>query len=116
MASTRVRYGFRWQAILNKSQTSSIWLVRVPSKPISHENGCHMHFLAQNALNLSCMRKQNSFERSQTPAENHRVRYGVRSELYLTLTLDRGVWESTGNVFQYQLLLNIDNAISYWSG
>ena len=32
------------------ADTSSIWLVRVPSKPISHENGCHMHFLAQNTL------------------------------------------------------------------
>ena len=44
-------------------------------------------------LNLSYMRKQNSFETSQTPAENHRVRYGVRSELHLTLKLDRGVQE-----------------------
>ena len=39
------------------------------------------------------MRKQNSFKRSQSPAENHRVRYGVRSELYLTLKLDCGVRE-----------------------
>ena len=39
------------------------------------------------------MRKQNSFERLQTPAEIHRVRYGVSSELYLTLTRDRGVRE-----------------------
>ena len=37
------------------------------------------------------MKNQNSFEISQTPAENHRVRYGVRLELYFTLKLDRGV-------------------------
>ena len=66
----------------------------LPSKPISQENGCHMHFLAQNTLNLSSMRKQNLFERLHTPAENHRVWYGVRSGLYLTLKLDHWVWET----------------------
>ena len=35
-----------WQAISYSSATCWIWLVRVPSKPISHENGCHMHFIS----------------------------------------------------------------------
>ena len=45
-----VWYGFRWHS--NESQVSLIWLVRVLSKPISHSNGCHMHFLARNTLQL----------------------------------------------------------------
>ena len=28
------------------SATRSIWLFRVPSKPISHSNGCHMHIIS----------------------------------------------------------------------
>ena len=71
MASILVRYEFRWDS----------------DKPYRTPR---MHFLARNTLNLSSMRKQNLFERSQIPAENHRVRYGIRSELYLTLTLDCG--------------------------
>ena len=88
-----------WQAISNESQTSSIWLVRVPSKPISHENGYHMHFLARNNLKFKFHNKEThrSYSRYNwnitTTAENHRVRYGVRSELCLTLKNKRGVRE-----------------------
>ena len=60
----------------------AIWLVRVPSKlklymidGISHENGYHMHVLAQNNLKFK-------FHNKETSAANHtvKVRYGVRSE------------------------------------
>ena len=30
----------------NATASHSIWLVRVPSKPISHSNGYHMHILS----------------------------------------------------------------------
>ena len=46
MTSILVLYGFRWhsdRAISNSSATRSIWLFRVPSKPISHSNEYHMH-------------------------------------------------------------------------
>ena len=75
-----------WQVISNESQMSSIWLLRVPSKPISHENWYHMHFLARNNLKFK-------FHNKETSTANHRVRYGVRSELCLTLKHNRGVRE-----------------------
>ena len=96
MVSLRVRYGLRWhswQAISNESQTSSIWLVKVPSKPISHENGYHMHFLARNNLKFKFHNKETHNWNIATSAANHRVRYGVRSELSLTLKHNRGVRE-----------------------
>ena len=37
-------YGI-WQVIANSSATRLIWLVRVPSRPISHSNRYHMHIL-----------------------------------------------------------------------
>ena len=43
--------------ISNESRTSSIWLVRVPSKPISHDNGCHMHFIELNTLRFQLLKK-----------------------------------------------------------
>ena len=43
-----------WQAISNSSSTRSIWLVRVPSKPISHSNGYHMHIIC-NSLSTKCI-------------------------------------------------------------
>ena len=49
MASILVLYWFRWHSskwLWNSSTTRSIWLVRVPSKPISHSNGCYMHILS----------------------------------------------------------------------
>ena len=81
------------QAISNESQTSSIWLVRVPSKPILHENGYHMHFLARNNLKFKFHNKETHNCNITTSAANHRVRYGVRSELCLTLKHNRGVRE-----------------------
>ena len=96
MVSIRVRYGFRWhsdkpyrtsrrQAISNESKTSSIWLVRVPSKPISHENRYHMHFLARNNHKFKLHNKETHNWNITTTSTNHRVRYGVRLELCLTL-------------------------------
>ena len=57
-------------------------------------------------LNLIFMRKQNLFERSQTPTEHHRVRYDVGSELYLTLKLDRGVREYINLLFKNTLAMS----------
>ena len=82
-----------WQAISNESKTSSIWLVRVPSKPISHENGYHMHFLARNNHKFQFHNKETHNWNITTSSTNHRVRYGIRSELCLTLQHNRGVRE-----------------------
>ena len=43
-----------WQAISNSSATRSIWLVRVPSKPISHSNGYHMHIFSRTSIFSMC--------------------------------------------------------------
>ena len=75
--------------------TSSIWVVRVPSKPISHENGYHMHFLARNNHKFKFHNKETHNWNITTTSTNHRVRYGVRSELCLTLQHNRGVRETT---------------------
>ena len=77
MASILVLYGFRWhsdkpyrtrlrlvryglsECHLNPA-TRSIWLVRVPSKPISHSNGCHMHISKRrdHYLEISATRRK----------------------------------------------------------
>ena len=49
--------GYRWHSD-QPYQTSSIWLVRVPSKTISHENGCLMHILTQNTLKFKFHEKE----------------------------------------------------------
>ena len=55
-------YGFRWHSDNKPYRTGqwqvSIWLVRVPSKPISHKNRCHKHFLAQNTLIFKFHKKE----------------------------------------------------------
>ena len=67
MVSIRVRYGLRWhsdkpyRAI--ESQTSSLWLLRVPSKPIARE--WMMHVLARDTLKF----KPNIKERKT----NHKI-------------------------------------------
>ena len=53
MVSIRVRYGFIWHSdkpYRTSRRRVSIWLVRVPSKHISHSNGYDMHFLPRNNL------------------------------------------------------------------
>ena len=92
-----------WQAISNESKTSSIWLVRVPSKPISHENGYHMHFLAQNNHKFKFHNKETHNWNITTSSTNHRVRYGIRSELCLTLQHNRGVREKIDKIFIFQV-------------
>ena len=52
-----------------------------------------MHFLARNNLKFKFHNKETHTLNSTTSAANHRVRYGVRSELCLTLQHNRGVRE-----------------------
>ena len=47
--------------------SSQIWLVRMPSKPISHENGSHMHFIAQNTLKFKFHKKEKLILKDHKP-------------------------------------------------
>ena len=69
---------------------------KVPSKPISHSNGYHMHFLARNNHKFKVHNKVKETHNLNitTSSTNHRVRYGVRSELCLALQHNRGVRET----------------------
>ena len=61
-----------------------------------------MDFLARNSLKIKFHNKETHrglIEISHTPAANHRMRYGVRSELWLTLKNNRGVRENI-DIFQ----------------
>ena len=53
----------------------------------------HMASIFSHVIHLNLSSKLDLIWNITNPAENHRVRYGVRSELYLTLKLDRGVRE-----------------------
>ena len=77
----------------NSFATRSIWLFRVLFKAIAHENGWHMHFRAQNTLTFKINKNEQLSWKITNPTAHHRLRYGVRSELYLTLKLGRGVRE-----------------------
>ena len=66
-----------------------------------------MDFLARNSLKIKFHNKETHrglIEISHTPAANHRVRYGVRSELCLTLKNNRGVRENI-DIFQGKTLI-----------
>ena len=55
VVSIRVQYGYRWHS---DKLYVLIWFVRVPSKPISHENGCPMYFLTQNTFKFKFLKKE----------------------------------------------------------
>ena len=89
MVSIWVRYGFRWHS--DKSYRTSRRRVRYGLSEC-HLNPCRTRidiiyiFSHKITLNLS-------FTTKKPPLQNHRVRYGVRSELCLALKHNRGVRE-----------------------
>ena len=94
-------YPFEWDMALDGTLTSHIERVadefdmacRSAIYPISHENGYHMHILAQNNFKYKFHNKETHNGNITTSTANHGVRYGVRSELCITLKHSRGVRE-----------------------
>ena len=102
MVSIRVRYGFRWHS--DKPYRTSRRRVRYGLSE------CHLNpyrtrmdiiciFSHEITINLSFTTKKHIIEISQPP---HRVWYGVRSELCLTLQRNRGVREVDGFLLNFR--------------
>ena len=98
MVSIRVRYGFRWHS--DKPYRTSRRRVRYglsecQLNPYRTRMDIICIFSHEITLNLSFTTKKRTWSWNiTTSVANHRVRYGVRSELWLTLTFNRGVRES----------------------
>ena len=75
-----------------------------------------MHFLARNILKFKFHNKETHNCNITTSAANHIVRYGVRSELCLTLQHNRGVREYYERSLTGETLSETMNTreVTYW--
>ena len=91
VVSILVRYGFWWHS----EKPYRLSRIRVPSKLISHENGWHMHFLAQNTYQLK--KEKLMFNITNTRCDPRSV---IWRQVRTVLSIETWSW-SERNMFIY---------------